>query len=97
MDRKDRAWIAASVGPLLVMAVLSFAFYLIGQWYPQFPEFPFLATVVLALGVGMAAIGTLSISGYQMVFVLILYVPAMTLVLFVFSMTLGCLALGHCL
>jgi hypothetical protein len=97
MYKKDRVWIAASVGPLLVMAVLLSVFHLLRRWYPQFPEFPFLYMVVLALGVGMAAIGTLSISVHQLAFVLILYVPLMILVLFVFLVTFGCLAFGYCL
>lgn len=97
MNKNRRVWIAATVGPLLVMTVLSLVLHLLGRWYPRFPEFPFLGTVVLALGVGMAAIGTLSISVYQMAFALVLYVPSMIFVLFVFSTTFGCLAFGHCL
>jgi hypothetical protein len=97
MGKNNRVWIAASVGPLLVMAILLLVFHLLGRWYPQFLEFPFLYLVVLALGVGMAAIGTLSISVYQLAFVLILYVPFMTFVLFLFFLTFGCLAFGYCL
>jgi hypothetical protein len=97
MDKKDRVWIAASVGPILVMAVLLLVFFWLRRWYPQFPEFPILYMGVVALGVGMAAIGTLNISVYQLAFILILYVPVMILVLFVFFVTFGCVAFGYCL
>jgi hypothetical protein len=97
MDKKNKVWIAASVGPLLVMTILSLLVHLFRRWYPEFSAPIYPVEYAIALSVGVASIDTLSISKYQKAFVLALYIPFEIFTLVVFDVTFGCMAFGNCL
>ena len=98
MNKIDKVWIAASLGPLLALSILLPLASLLSQWYlpPLRSPALFFISIFLAVGVGVVAINTLNISTYQKTIVLIMYIPFSAFCLVVFSIVLACLV-GQCL